>query len=312
MRKLITVTAVAVVLASASLLVSAEGQRTRPGQNEPQMQTATFTRADAELIAKRLYKAILGRDADPSGLSVAAAEIQRGSLGAQVQGMLDSNEFQNTHGRKASAVLLQQFYRGILNREPDTAGVQAYLGRMDRGQFAPILIEMLNSAEFKSILASPPSETPAPRPSTPNTPQVNRVDAALACQGKVIAAVRDDAGGRIFLTFDRMPEVSGDGQTVSGPAVDRFNNDDRQMTYRCAGRDVTYSYADRRPAKAADARLNYPSAAVRNCQNAIREGLAFDAASLSASDTNTEYVLGIVDGRVRQCTMDRQRVVSVK
>jgi hypothetical protein len=310
MRKLITFMAVAAVLASASMLVSAEAQRTRPGQNQPQMQTATFTRADAELIAKRLYKAILGREADATGLTVAVAEIQRGRLGGQVQGMLDSNEFQDNHGRKPSAVLLQQFYRGILNREPDTAGVQGYLGQMDRGQFAPILLDMINSAEFRNILASPPTETP--RPSAPATPQVNRLDAALACQGKVIAAVRSDAGGRIFLTFDRMPEVSGDGQTVSGPAVDRFNNDDRQMTYRCAGRDVTYSYADRRPAKAADSRLNYPSAAVRNCQNAIREGLAFDAASLSASDTNTEYVLGIVDGRVRQCTMDRQRVVSVK
>ena len=110
-----------------------------------------------------------------------------------------------------------------------------------------------------------------------------------------------------------MPDVSGDGQTVSGPAMDRVvDRGEREMNYRCSGRDVSYSYRDGRRPVAMDSRLNYPSAAVRNCQNAIRDGLAFDASSLSASDTSAEYVIGLTGGAARVCTMNLQTVVAVK
>jgi hypothetical protein len=305
--RLFKFTAIAVAIASASIMVSAQArQRNRPGQQQADAATANYTRADAETIAKRLYKAILGRDGDAQGLTVATAEIQRGSLRAQIDGMLDSNEFRNGPGRKPSAALLEQFYRGLLNRAPDTAGVQSFLPRADRGQFTEILLDMVRSNEFQGILSSPPADNP---PARPNQPQMSRLEASLACQAKVIAQVREDAGGRIFLSFDRMPDVNGD--TISGPAVDRFDDVGRQLTYRCAGNNVTYSYSDRRRPTVVDARLRYPSAAVRNCQDAIRGGLVFDAAGLSVSDTNNDYVIGLVGNNVRQCTMREQTVGSV-
>lgn len=306
-------TVVAVAFAAVgSVLVSAQGQRrSRPGTVDPQatQQNGAYSRADAEIIGKRLYLAILGREADTAGLNVTVDELMRANLPAQAQSLFDSTEFRNTQGRKSSAELLAQFYRGLLDRNPDQAGIDAFMPRMDRKTYTNVIAEMVRSPEFQGKLSAVTG-----RPST-SAPQgsFTRIDVALACQGRVIQAIRNDAGGRVFVTFDRMPDVSADGQAVSGPGMDRFvNNNDRPLTYRCEGNNVTYNYSDRRRPVAADNKLGYPSVAVRNCENAVRDGLVFDAAALSASDTNTEYVLGLVGGTVRQCTMDRQRVVSVK
>jgi hypothetical protein len=265
----------------------------------------TYTRGDAETIARRLYHAVLGRDADPKGLSVTIANVQRGDLMSVIDSLFASAEFRTTQQSKEPAELLEQFYQGLLDRLPDTPGVRAYLPRVDRREYAAVVFDMIGSPEFREILASPPPESPAATP-------LGRLDRALACQTRVVGAVRHDAGGRIFVTFDRMPDVSADGQSVQGPAVDRFNDADRQMTYRCSGEDVTYSYADRRGPKAADARLEFPSAAVRACQQAVRAGLVFDAAALSAWETDAEYVLGVAGGTSHQCQMNGMRVVSVK
>jgi hypothetical protein len=299
-----------VVMAVGTVGLIAEGEA--PGGPLPRaalqvqgQSGVTYTRSEAETIARRLYHAVLGRDADPSGLSVTIANIQRGDLTSVIGSLFASAEFRTTEQSKQPAELLDQFYRGLLDRSPDTPGVRAYLARVERREYAAVVSDLIGSPEFRAVLASPPPESPAATP-------LSRLDRALACQTRVVAAVHHDAGGRIFLTFDRMPDVSADGQSVQGPAVDRFNGADRQMTYRCSGEDVAYSYADRQGPEAADARLAFPSAAVRACQQAVRAGLVFDAAALSASDTNAEYVLGVAGGTSYQCQMNGMRVVSVK
>jgi Domain of unknown function (DUF4214) len=305
--RLAVASAVAAAIGTVGLMAGGEaatGQIGGAASRRVQQQAGvTYTRADADLIARRLYHAVLGRDADPTGLTVTIAEIQRGNLRSRVDTLLASTEFRTNQQSKSSAELLEQFYRGLLDRAPDTSGVRGFLPRVDRQQYADVVLDMIGSSEFKAILASPPPEQPA---------AAGRLERALECQTHVIDVVRRDAGGRIFLTFDRLPDVSADGQSLQGPAVDRFNDLDRQMTYRCTGQDVSYSYADRKAPAAADARLEFPSAAVRACQNAVRGGLIFDAAALSATDTNAEYVLGIAGGASHQCQMDGTRVVSVK
>ena len=267
----------------------------------------SMSAADAEEITRRLYQGILGREADSEGLRSNAAGLRRSGVEAIVRTLVESDEFANGPGGKSPRQLLNQFYRGLLGRNPDSAGVSAFMPRMDRAQYVSVVTEMVNSNEFQNALGSGGSSSG----SVNDTPSVNTLDAALECQGRVINRVRDDAGGRIFLTFDRLPDVSADGRDIRGPGVDRFMDLDRQMTYRCNGGNVTYSYSDRRSPVAYD-REQFPSGAVRNCQQAVRGGLTFDAASLSATDTNTEYVLGIAGGRVYRCTMDLMRVVSVK
>jgi hypothetical protein len=290
---------VAAMVAAALPATAADIQRQRS--------SATYSAADADAITRRLYQGVLGREADPEGLRSNAANIRRGGLEAAVRVLVESDEFANGTGNKGPRQILNQFYNGLLGRTPDSSGVSAFMPRMDRAQYASVVMEIVNSSEFQNKLGSGGSASG----SVNDTPSVSTLDAALACQGRVINRVRGDAGGRIFLTFDRLPEVSADGRDVGGPGVDRFKDLDRQMTYRCNGGTVSYSYADRRPPVAYDGE-QFPSGAVRACQQAVRGGLIFDAASLSATDTNTEYVLGVAGGRVYRCTMDRTRVLSVK
>jgi len=299
MRIIIGTVLVAAIAAAAVTIYADAPQRQR---NQGGMSAA-----NSEAIARRLYQGVLGRDADPDGLRANAAAVRRGETQNVVDSLLGSGEFRDVEGSKSPRQLLDQFYKGLLGRTPDPSGVQTFLPRMRNREYAGVVTQIMESQEFRDNLGASGSSSGSAAASTP----VNALEAALACQGRVIEAVRRDAGGRIFLTFDRLPEVSADGKNVSGPGVDRFENKDRQMTYRCAGADVTYSYADRRTPQGFD-KLQFPSGAVRNCQEAVRGGLLFDAASLSASDTNTEYVLGLSGGRIHQCTMDRARVVSVK
>jgi hypothetical protein len=309
--------AAALVVCSLGAVVTAAQVRTRPRPNDqrPNEVAKTYTRADAELVARRLYRAALGREADAPGLSAATADIQRGNLLGVIQGMTASSEFRSGSGTKQPSQLLEHFYQVLFERAPDSSGVQASLGRLERGEHAGVLFSLMTSPEFEKILATPPVAVGA----AAGAP--TRLESALECQARVIEAVRRDAGGRIFLTFDRMP-TEGAGGSLQGPAVDRFNDiradratnpeRDRPLTYRCDGASATYSYSDRKPPVAADARLEFPSAAVRACQAAVRGGLVFDAASLSASDTNAEYVLGLAGTARHQCQMNGTRVVSVK
>lgn len=316
MMRMLKFAAVALVVSAMSAALSAGAAQRGQRGNQPQTPVASDVPGDATSVGRRLYLGVLGREADPGGLAGAVADIQRGRVSAVVDAFLASDEFRTVERRKSASQLLDQFYRGLLQRAPDQGGIQMYESRVARRQYADVIMALVSSDEFRNSLTATASNTPPARPTptpVPSAPAVSRVSAALECQGKVIDLVRKDAGGRVFVTFDRLPEVSADGQNVSGPAMDRVvDRGERPMSYRCAGRDVSYSYDDRRGPVAMDSRVNYPSAAVRNCQNAIRNGLAFDAASLSASDTSAEYVLGLTGGTVRQCTMDRQTVVSVK
>ena len=107
-----------------------------------------------------------------------------------------------------------------------------------------------------------------------------------------------------------MPSI--DGANVSGPAMDRsFDKKDRQMSYKCAGATVSYSYNDGRAPVKMDSRERFPSGATRACES--QAGGDFAAASLSASDTSAEYVIGVSgSGAAKICTMDKSRVVSIK
>lgn len=299
MRKIMGAVLFAAAIAAVLPVTAANMQRQR--------QNTTYSAADATEIANRLYKGILGREADPEGLRSNAASIRRGGIQPVAQALLNSDEWADGPAGKNARQILNQFYQGLLGRNPDPAGVSAFMPRMNRAQYISVVMEIVNSPEFQNNLASGGGSIGA----IDDTPAVNELDAALTCQGRVINRVSDDAGGRIFLTFDQLPEVSADGRDIRGRGVDRFLDKDRQVTYRCNGSNVTYSYGDRRGADAYN-NEQYPSGAVRACQQAVRGGLIFEAASLSATDTNTEYVLGLYGGRIYRCEMDRTRVISVK
>ncbi len=111
-----------------------------------------YSRAEAEVIATRLYRALLGRDPDPPGFSAAVAEIQRGRLESQVRGMLASEEFQALRHRLSDTAFLEQLYRGLLDREPDSSGVHDYLPRIRRHRTSEVVLRILRSDEFARLL----------------------------------------------------------------------------------------------------------------------------------------------------------------
>jgi len=112
-----------------------------------------FSRAQAEVVAASLYRAILGREADPPGLSGAMAEIQRGRLSTQVEAMVKSDEFRRQRAILPAAQLLEDLYRGLLGRVPDSAGERRYLREVERGGVASVALDILRSEEFERRLA---------------------------------------------------------------------------------------------------------------------------------------------------------------
>jgi len=114
---------------------------------------AGYSRNEAELIAQGLYRGILGRDGDASGLAGAINEIQRGNLGNQVEAMLRSDEFRQSIASAGPNDILDRFYQGVLGRSADSAGVRTFLGDVERHRYAEVLMGLIRSPEFEDRLA---------------------------------------------------------------------------------------------------------------------------------------------------------------
>jgi hypothetical protein len=125
------------------------GQRSR---RPSEWGTRTYTRAEAEVVAARLYVAVLGREGDPGGLRSAAAQIERGNLDAQVDSMLNSREFRRRRTEPEARQMLDQFYQGLLGRRPDATGARAYIPMLRDGQYADVLVALINSTEFRQVM----------------------------------------------------------------------------------------------------------------------------------------------------------------
>jgi hypothetical protein len=270
-------------------------------------------------MAARLYLAILGREADGPGLAGASAAILRGELNRQVQGMFDSAEVRQNMASRRSADLVDQFYRGLLGRGADPSGLASYTPRVERGDYVGVVLELLGSAEFRKYMVVAEGQGSGGQSQGGGNTRggggsgggsSSSLNDVYVCESMILYNAWHAAGDqRVFLTFDRLPQ--GSGENWQGEAVDRFFNRDRRLSYQCSKADATFSYADRGAPTGADPREPFPSAAVRNCE-AAKGGAPFVAAALSASPTSTEYVLGWSrDAGLTICTMDRQRVVSV-
>lgn len=112
----------------------------------------SYSREEAELLATWLYRAVLGREPEPGGLQSATAQIQRGRLGEYVHSLVGSPEFQRRRSDMSAPALLESFYRGLFDREPDTGGVRAYVRAVERGAHGDVLRALLASEELEARL----------------------------------------------------------------------------------------------------------------------------------------------------------------
>ena len=111
-----------------------------------------YSRTESEFLVRALYLAILNREPDPGGFSLAVTEIEGGNLEGQIEGMLRYAPFRGGGAGWSPEQILEQFYQGILGREADSGGVRVYLGEMRRGQYASVLLKLIRSPEFERRL----------------------------------------------------------------------------------------------------------------------------------------------------------------
>ena len=106
------------------------------------------TASDPQAVAQRLYRALLGREADPEGLRNATAHVQSGRMTELVRSLTQSAEFRSaTQGRPASEIL-DQVYRGLLGRAADATARNMYLGRIEDGDVEEVVLDLVASDEF--------------------------------------------------------------------------------------------------------------------------------------------------------------------
>lgn len=109
--------------------------------------------AEATMIVNGLYRALLARDPDDSSLGSAVSEVQRGNLEPQVEAMTRSAEFQRARGGLDAAAVLDRMYQGLLGRPLDGAGSRDYLPRIQRADYAGVVLSLLRSEEFERRLS---------------------------------------------------------------------------------------------------------------------------------------------------------------
>ncbi|HUP02214.1 MAG TPA: beta/gamma crystallin-related protein, partial [Gemmatimonadota bacterium] len=111
------------------------------------------TAHNPEVFAERLYRALLGRDSDPEGLRNAANQIRAGKLSDLVSSMTQSQEFRNLSQQRRASEILDQIYRGLLDRRADEGARTAYLTRIERGQVADVVLDILASSGGGAVAA---------------------------------------------------------------------------------------------------------------------------------------------------------------
>lgn len=114
-----------------------------------QGRTDSYTRSQSEVLATCLYRGLLGREPDPAGLRDTVADIERGKLSERVRTITNSREYANTNHGKSAGALITQLYTGILDRQPDAAGMANFLTRVQRGGIDSVTLELVRSEEFE-------------------------------------------------------------------------------------------------------------------------------------------------------------------
>jgi hypothetical protein len=118
------------------------------------MAAGGYTRPQAEYIVIRLYRALFNREPDPQGFQAAVLEVQRNRLGSLLEGMLKSQEFKEKAAQLSPPAFLEQVYRGLLGRPPDSQGVSRYLREVERGKLKGVLADIIHSQEFEAAMAA--------------------------------------------------------------------------------------------------------------------------------------------------------------
>jgi len=99
---------------------------------------------------QKAYIAYYGRPADPAGQGFLALRMDAAglSLDAIIQAFGNSDEFNRRYGGLAYAQLVTKIYQQTLGRNPDTDGLNYYIGELQAGRktLQTITLDVLNGA----------------------------------------------------------------------------------------------------------------------------------------------------------------------
>ncbi len=112
---------------------------------------ATFTDARAIVVVQRLYRAVLGREVDSSGLSTYTPLVKQGQLPRVVNAMVTCSEFEARRpSLGTTSAWSEVLYQKVLDRSADSGGLTATSDAVARAQAANRLVEMVLSSEYAS------------------------------------------------------------------------------------------------------------------------------------------------------------------
>ncbi len=107
----------------------------------------------ASQITQALYRAILFRNVDPSGMQSNTWTISQGGyegVRQAARGLVDSPEFQqNIWPRFNAPQIAVNLYQGLLGRQPDPGGFRNSVDQLQYGNIEGVVDGMVTSPEFR-------------------------------------------------------------------------------------------------------------------------------------------------------------------
>jgi hypothetical protein len=118
------------------------------------------------------FTQFLHRAADPAGRAVWVSQLEAGVGEIQVMlGFLCSPEYMNAH--PSNTALVTGFYQDILNRSPDAAGLNMFVGQLQGGaSCGQVALSFLNSMEFDKNVVDADYLLFLSRPADPSGEQI--------------------------------------------------------------------------------------------------------------------------------------------
>jgi len=261
---------------------------------------------ESQFIAQRVYRALVGREAEPAVLADVAADIERGRLRQRVNAIVVSAEFRSHIYGMTPDRIFADIYQGLFEREPDASAAN-WQRLIALAKYADVISGLIATPEFKARLApfapAPVPETPAVTgTSTGASVATATVPPSVACQESIVETIRKDFPGILFIQFDA---ATIDGATVTGAATD-VNAGGRRLTYRCDPA-ASYKYDDGVRERRAAATTEWANDEVSACLREIRvkaqqdygaARLMFETAALMTAGTSGHLIRGSASERM--------------
>jgi len=114
---------------------------------------AASGQTESQFVAARIYRALVGREAEPDVMAQAAADIEQGRTRQRVNAIVISSDFRSHTYGLAPDQILAQIYQGLLDRDPD-ASAAGWQRMIAMSKYADVIAGIIATPEFQAKLAA--------------------------------------------------------------------------------------------------------------------------------------------------------------